>query len=295
MFHHPAVGHPAARRGAGATGRGRRRVAGARTAPGAHLARAGRARLEAEARVLEEVVELFVEVAQDLGEALVELVEDQRAQAAGQVLGAEQADEGRHGRLRAHRAGTPAGDAECGGQGLHALVKLLEGMQELVVEELGGVLAGQVELQLALGHQAERAVVLRRGLGRRLAPGVETALDRFTVPGGQLQRPVAERHDRHAVVLGPAVVVPRERLQAHLLLDRAPEPREHPGQGGDGFAAEGFEQALGIAQRCAAGGPGGVGTGLFCDHAGEAIRCWGMHPCLPSLNGVADVCDCNPK
>src|SRR3546814_8454670 len=82
-------------------------------------------------------------------------------------------------------------------------------MQELVVEKLGGLLPGEMDLQLVLGHQAQRFFMRLRRL--RVEPAAELALDRFAVARGQLERAMVQRGDRDAVVLVGAVVVAGQR------------------------------------------------------------------------------------
>src|SRR3546814_1694857 len=69
--------------------------------------------------------------------------------------------------------------AQCVGQRLQAFVHQLQRMQELVVEKLGGLLPGEMDLQLVLGHQAQRFFMRLRRL--RVEPAAELALDRFAV------------------------------------------------------------------------------------------------------------------
>src|SRR3546814_15740915 len=100
-------------------------------------------------------------------------------------------------------------------------------MQELVVEKLGGLLPGEMDLQLVLGPQAQRSFMRLRRL--RVEPAAELALDRFAVARGQLERALVPRGDRDAGVLVGAVVVAGKRGQAHPFPYSAPDPGQPRG------------------------------------------------------------------
>src|SRR5690606_14280386 len=117
VFHGAAIGHPLFPRvarvrpcprlpGAGSA-RSSATTAGATAAPGLRSAADGAAGtaagLEAEAGILEQLIELFIKLAEHLGKAFVEMIEHQRTQATGEVFGTEQADESGHGRCWPHR------------------------------------------------------------------------------------------------------------------------------------------------------------------------------------------------
>src|SRR5690606_39759141 len=52
-----------------------------------------------------------------------------------------------------------------------------------------------------------------------------------------------QRHDRHAIILGAAVVVARQGFQPDLLLDGAPETGQHAAERGHRLPPERIEQA----------------------------------------------------
>ena len=198
-------------------------------------------------------VGLGIDLAEDLGQALVELLEHHRAQAGGQVVCLEQVHERGHRDLRAQRVARSALDADARRQRFQPLVQLGQRMQELVLEQLDDLLPRQVRFQLALRHQLQ--VLGPVGLGGRLAPVFERRLDRLAVAGGQLQRAVAERQHRDAVFLGGAEIVAGQRRQPDLLFDRAPESGQHAHELGHGFALEPFKKPFCVpaAGRCRAG------------------------------------------
>src|SRR3546814_11353078 len=120
---------------------------------------------------------------------------------------------------------------------LQAFVHQLQRMQELVVEKLGGLLPGEMDLQLVLGHQAQRFFMRLRRF--RAEPAAELALDRFAVARGQLERALVPRGHRDAVDLVGAVVVAGQRGQAPLFLYATPAPGQHAGQPGTRMALDG--------------------------------------------------------
>src|SRR3546814_8452632 len=100
-----------------------------------------------------DLVGAFVDRAERMRQALLVQAEHHHPQARAQVIAFEQAGEGGDRRLRAHRIAALALHAQCVGQRLQAFVHQLQRMQELVVEKLGGLLPGEMDLQLVLGHQ----------------------------------------------------------------------------------------------------------------------------------------------
>src|SRR3546814_1793572 len=104
-------------------------------------------------------------------QALLVQAEHHHPQARAQVIALEQAGEGGDRRLRAHRIAALALHAQCVGQRLQAFVHQLQRMQELVVEKLGGLLPGEMDLQLVLGHQAQRFFMRLRRF--RVEPAAE--------------------------------------------------------------------------------------------------------------------------
>ena len=198
-------------------------------------------------------VGLGIDLAEDLGQALVELLEHHGPQPGGQIVLVEQLDEGRNRHLGAQRVARLPLNANARRQCFQPFIQLRQRMQELVLEQLHDLLPGQMGFQLALGHQLQGLVTL--GLGGGLAPELERRLDRFAVARGQLQRAVAERQHRDAVFLGGAEIVAGQRRQPDLLFDRAPESGQHAHELGHGFALEPFKKPFCVpaAGRCRAG------------------------------------------
>jgi hypothetical protein len=224
---------------------------------------------------VEDRVRLLVQLAEHLGQALVELLEHHRAQAGGEVVRAEQRDEGVHRHFRTQRIGAAPVDAQGARELPQPLVELGQRVQELVVEQLGDLLAGQVDLQLRLRHQGQRTLARLR-LVRRLLPALELLLDGLAEAGGQFQRAMAQGHHRDPVLLHRDVVVPGQRGQAHLFLDPAPEPGQHAAQFGHRLVPEGFQDTRRGVLRTSAARRETCRNGTKC-HFGGTMHLLGHH------------------
>ena len=199
--------------------------------------------------VVQRDIGLGVEIVERLGQPLFQLQEDQPAQFGREIVAGEQLHEGIDRNVRAQRIGfrrLPR-QAQRGGQRIQTVVQQLQRVHQLVFQQLHDLLAGQMDFELGLGHQAHALVV--DGARARVAPALECVLEGVAVAVGQFQRALVEQTDRDAIVVDGAVVVAGDGGQAHLFFDIAPETGEHARQRGHRIATNGFEDFFGALAR----------------------------------------------
>ncbi len=192
---------------------------------------------------------LGVEIVERLGQPLFQLQENQPAQFGGEVVAGEQLHEGVDRDVRTQWIGfrrLPR-QTQRGGKRIQTVVQQLQRVHQLVFQQLHDLLAGQMDFELRLRHQAHALVVDRARA--RVAPAVERVLECVAVAVGQFQRALVEQTDRDAVVVDGAVVVAGDGGQTHLFFDIPPETREHARQRRHRIATNGFEDFFGALAR----------------------------------------------
>ena len=189
-------------------------------------------------------VEAAVQLTQDLGQFLLVLAEQQRLQGRRDLGVAEGLHEGVGEQVGADRvAAARLAQARC--ERIETQAEHLQRSLVAARDGFGQALAGEVEVEFVLAHQAKR----RRRLARARASAeiVEAASDQLAVAHDVAGPALAQRQHRHQVLAVRGVAADAEAV-VQLLFDRPVQAGRNRAELLDADALELLEQACRVGR-----------------------------------------------